>query len=244
MTLTHWTRTDWADASGDAAAELGGLTEFGTEVVQEMNSLGMVIDVSHVHDETFRDVIRDTQAPVVASHSCCRALSPHHRNLSDEMLRALAKNRGVIGINFMPGFLNAEVEKKETELLDEVAKKHGLEGDYRAIMRAEPEKRDLVMKEYESRVEKFRLTLPAVNVKTLVDHIDHVVKVTGNANHVGLGSDFDGISATPAGLENVGKLIAVTEALQRRGYKEDDIRKILGGNFLRVFEAVQAAAKK
>jgi len=244
MTLTHWTRTDWADASGDAAPELGGLTEFGTQVVKEMNRLGMVIDVSHVHDETFWDVIRDTQAPVVASHSCCRALSPHHRNLSDEMLQALAKNKGVIGINFMPGFLNADLEKKETGLLAEVAGKHGLPGDYWSIRRADPEKQAKVMKEYESRVEKLRRTLPRVDVKTLVDHIDHVVKVTGNSNHVGLGSDFDGISATPIGLENVGLLVAVTEELQRRGYKEDDIRKILGGNFLRVFEAVQTAAKK
>jgi membrane dipeptidase len=244
MTLTHWTRTDWADASGDAAAELGGLTEFGVEVVKEMNRLGMVIDVSHVHDETFWDVIRETKAPVVASHSCCRALSLHHRNLSDEMLLALAKNRGVIGINFLPGFLNSEVEKKENEILAEVAKKHGLPGDYRQIWDAEPEKRDRVMAEFKARMGKLRSTLPTVDVRTLVDHIDHVVKVTGNANHVGLGSDFDGISSTPLGLENVGKLLAVTEELQRRGYKEEDIRKVLGGNFLRVFQAVQAAAKK
>jgi membrane dipeptidase len=160
------------------------------------------------------------------------------------MLLALAKNQGVIGINFMPGFLNAEVEEKETELLAEIAAKHGLPGDFRAVLRADPEKRGRVMEEYESKVEKLRRTLPTVDVKTLVDHIDHVVKVTGSANHAGLGSDFDGISDTPVGLENAGLLVAVTEELQRRGYKEDDIRKILGGNFLRVFEAVQTAAKK
>jgi membrane dipeptidase len=243
MTLTHWTRTDWADASGDAKAELGGLTKFGEQVVTEMNRLGMIIDLSHSHDETFWDVLRVTEAPVVASHSCCRAISDHHRNMSDDMLKAMAKNGGVIGINFSPGFLNAELEKKETELLSRIAASHGLPQDYRAVMRADPEKREKAMAEYKAKAEELRKSLPPVDVKTVVDHIDHVVKVTGSANHVGLGSDFDGISATPAGLENAGKLLAITEELQRRGYKEDDIRKILGGNFLRVFDAVQKAAK-
>ncbi len=243
MTLTHWNRTDWADASGDAKAELGGLTEFGEQVVKEMNRLGMIIDLSHSHDETFWDVLRVTEAPVVASHSCCRAISNHHRNLSDDMLKALAKNGGVIGINFSPGFLNAELEKKETELLSRIAESHGLPRDYRAIMRAEPEKRGKVMAEYKAKAEELRKSLPPVDIKTVVDHIDHVVKVTGSANHVGLGSDYDGISATPAGLENAGRLMAITEELQRRGYKEDDIRKILGGNFLRVFDTVLKAAK-
>ncbi len=243
MTLTHWTRTDWADASGDPRAEFGGLTEFGERVVKEMNRLGMIIDLSHSHDETFHDVLRVTKAPVIASHSCCRAISDHHRNLSDEMLKALAKNGGVIGINFSPGFLAAELEKKETELLHRIAESHGLPQDYRAIMRAEPEKRDKVMAEFKAKAEEIRKSFPPVDVKTLVDHIDHVVKVTGNANHVGLGSDYDGISSAPAGLEDVGRLLAVTEELQRRGHKEDDIRKILGGNFLRVFDAVQRAAK-
>jgi membrane dipeptidase len=243
MTLTHWTRTDWADASGDTKAEFGGLTEFGEQVVREMNRLGMIIDISHAHDETFWDVLRVTKAPVIASHSCCRAISDHHRNLSDEMLKALAKNGGVIGINFSPEFLDAELEKKETELLNRIAESHGLPPDYRAIMRAEPEKRDKVMAEYKAKAEEIRKSLPPVDVKTVIDHIDHVVKVTDNANHVGLGSDFDGISAVPVGLEDAGRLLAITEELQRRGYKEDDIRKILGGNFLRVFDAVQKAAK-
>ncbi len=243
MTLTHWTRTDWADASGDAKAEFGGLTEFGEQVVKEMNRLGLIIDLSHSHDETFQDVLRVTKAPVIASHSCCRAISDHHRNLSDEMLKGLAKNGGVVGINFSPGFLNAELENKETELLSRIAASHGLPSDYRAIMRAEPEKRDAVMAEYKAKVAEIRKSLPPVDVETVVNHIDHVVKVTGNANHVGLGSDYDGISATPVGLEDVGRLLAVTDELQRRGYKEEDIRKILGGNFLRVFDAVQKAAK-
>jgi len=193
MTLTHWTATDWADASGDPRPVHGGLTEFGESVVAEMNRLGMVIDVSHSHDETFWDVLRLSKAPVVASHSCCRALSPHHRNLSDEMLKALAEKDGVVGINFYPGFLRDDLDKK----------------------------------------------LPVVDVMTVVDHIDHVVKVTGDADHVGLGSDFDGIGEVPDGLDNAGLLPNITKELARRGYKPADIRKILGGNFLRVFAAVE-----
>lgn len=198
MTLTHWTHTDWADASGDTEPQLGGLTEFGEKVVQEMNKLGIIIDVSHAHDETFWDVIQLTEDPIVASHSCCRALSDHHRNLSDEMLKALAKNGGVIGINFAPDFLNAENSQKMEVL-----------------------------------------SLPPIDVKTLVDHIDHAVEVTGKTDCVGLGSDFDGIGSTPLGLENIGKLANITAELVNRGYKDEDIKKILGGNFLRVFRKVR-----
>ncbi len=244
MTLTHWTRTDWADASGDTKAEFGGLTEFGEKVVKEMNRLGMVIDISHAHDETFWDVIRVSSAPIVASHSCCRELSVHHRNMSDEMLKALATNGGVIGINFSPGFLNSENEKKQNELRAAVAKKYNLPSDEREIMKAEPEKREKFRAEFKAKLAELKKTLPPIDAKTLVDHIDHVVKVTGSANHVGLGSDFDGISETPAGLENIGQLVNITTELRARAYKEDDIRKILGGNFLRVFGAVQRAAKR
>ena len=201
MTLTHWTHTDWADASGDPEPTYWGLTEFGEKVVREMNQLGMIIDVSHAHEETFWDVIKLTDAPIVASHSCARALSDHHRNMSDEMLKALAKNGGVIGINFYPGFLKAESKIKSEEL---------------------------------------RKSLPRVDVKTVVDHIDHVVKVTGKADYVGLGSDFDGIGSPPVGLENVGKMANITAELVKRGYKDADIKKILGGNFLRVFRKVSS----
>jgi len=242
MTLTHWNRTDWADASGDKKPEWCGLTDFGERVVREMNRLGMIIDVSHAHDETFWDVIRVSSAPVIASHSCCRALSSHHRNLSDEMLKALAKNGGVVGLNFLPGFLNSEIEKRQNELMADISKKYDLPGDTSEIMKAPPEIRDKFFAEYRTRSAELKKTLPAVNVKTLVDHIDHVVKVTGSADHVGLGSDFDGISDAPTGLENVGRLMNITVELIARGYKENDIRKILGGNFLRVFEAVGRAA--
>jgi membrane dipeptidase len=243
MTLTHWTHTDWADASGDSKAERCGLTEFGEQVVKEMNKLGMVIDLSHAHDETFWDAIRVSAAPVIASHSCCRALSEHHRNLTDKMLEALAKNGGVIGINFSAGFLNTEYGKKQQALWEEVAQRFGLPSDQEKAEKVDPEKTKKAEAELEGRWAELRKGLPPVDVKTVVDHIDYVVKITGDADHVGLGSDFDGISDPPAGLEDAGRLVAVTGELQRRGYKEADIRKILGGNFLRVLQAVEKAAK-
>ena len=239
MTLTHWTGSDWADASGDEKPVHGGLTEFGESVIAEMNRLGMIIDVSHSHDDTFWDVIRLSKAPVVASHSCCRALAPHHRNLSDEMLKALAEKGGVVGINFWPGFLRDDIDKAETELFTKVATERGLPTDWVAHAKLEPAVRDEFNADFEKRWAEIRTTLPTVDVKTVVDHIDHVVKVTGTADHVGLGSDYDGISITPTGLENAGLLPNITKELVARGYKPEDIRKILGGNFLRVFGAVE-----
>ncbi|MCX6561491.1 MAG: M20/M25/M40 family metallo-hydrolase [Candidatus Aminicenantes bacterium] len=244
MTLTHWTHTDWADASGDPAPTYGGLTEFGESVVREMNRLGMIIDVSHSHDETFWDVLRLSKAPVVASHSCCRALADHHRNLTDDMLKALAKAGGMVGINFSTGFLDAATDKKRIALRESTARENGLPTDYREAIRTDPDKKNPAWALADKRIAELDKTLPKVDVRTLVDHIDHVVKVTGNADAVGLGSDYDGISAAPAGLEDAGKLIAVTEELLRRGYKESDVRKILGGNFLRIFGAVERAAEK
>jgi len=238
MTLTHWTRTDWADASGDEVGKFGGLTPFGEQVIKEMNSLGMIIDVSHAHDDTFWDVLKVTEHPIVASHSCARALSAHHRNMSDEMLKALAENGGVIGINFAPGFLNSEVDDRMNDVALELAKKHGLPADRDAIMRADPEKRRRFFTEYQEKTRQMQAMLPSVDVKTVVDHMDHIVKVTGSTKHVALGSDFDGIGSTPEGLENVGLMAAITEELFNRGYKESDIKNILGGNFLRVFKKV------
>lgn len=239
MTLTHWTATDWADASGDPQAVHRGLTDFGESVVREMNRLGMVIDVSHAHDETFWDVIRLSKVPIVASHSGCRALSPHHRNLSDEMLKALAENGGVVGVCFLPAFLRSELDRAETGLFEKTAGEHRLPADRAAIEKAEPAARGKFYADFEKRWAELKKTLPVVDVKTVVDHIDHVVKVTGDADHVGLGSDFDGTSNTPVGLENVGLLPNITKELVARGYKPEDIRKILGGNFLRVFGAVE-----
>jgi len=241
MTLTHWTGTDWADASGDPEPVHGGLTGLGESVIAEMNKLGMIIDVSHVHDATFEDVIRLSKAPVVASHSGCRAIAPHFRNMSDEMLKALAEKDGVVGINFWPGFLADGYEAGQTALFEQTAAAHGLPADRSAIFLADPVVRDKFTADYRARLAALRKTLPPIDVKTVVDHIDHVVKVTGDADHVGLGSDFDGISDTPVGLEDIGLLPNITKELVARGYKPADIRKILGGNFLRVFGAVERA---
>jgi membrane dipeptidase len=238
MTLTHWTATDWADASGDPKPVHGGLTPFGESVVAEMNRLGMIIDVSHAGDETFWDVLRLSKAPVVASHSACRALSPHHRNLSDEMLKALAEKDGVVGITVLPEFLNSALAGKQDEVFAKVAAEHGLPADYGAIGKAEPAARAAFFAAFEKRWAEAKKTLPRVDVSTFVDHIDHVVKVTGDADHVGLGSDFDGTGDTPAGLENIGLYPNITKELVRRGYKPADIAKILGGNFLRLFGGV------
>jgi membrane dipeptidase len=243
MTLTHWNRTDWADASGDEKADLGGLTEFGEQVVREMNRLGMIVDVSHAHDETFWDVLRVSTKPVVASHSCARGLSDHFRNLTDDMLKALAKNGGVVGINFAPFFLNSQLDKKQQELIAAAGRKYGLPLNGLTWQAADPAVREKAEAEVKRAMDDALKTLPVVDVKTVVDHIEHVIKVTGSADYVGLGSDFDGISSTPKGLENAGKLIAITDELKARGHSEQDIRKILGGNFMRVFTAVTAASR-
>ncbi len=244
MTLTHWTHTGWADASGDSQPVWNGLTEFGKSVVREMNALGMIIDVSHAHDKTFWDVLAATKAPVVASHSCCRSLADHFRNLTDDQLKALAKNNGMVGINYAPGFLDAASDNKRQALWEETAKRHGLPPDYREGLRADPQKTNRGWADFDARLAALEKTLPPVDIRRVADHIDHVVRVTGSPNHVGLGSDFDGIGSTPAGLENAGKLLAVTDELVRRGYKEEAIRRILGGNFVRVWNDILRAAGK
>ncbi|HSQ78999.1 MAG TPA: dipeptidase, partial [Candidatus Bathyarchaeia archaeon] len=239
MTLTHWTATDWADASGDPKPVHGGLTEFGRQVVAEMNKLGMIIDVSHAGDTTFWDVLKFSKAPVVASHSACRALSPHHRNLSDEMLKALAEKGGMVGITILPEFLNSALAGKQDEVFAKVAADYGLPEGYEAVSKLDPAKRDKFYADFEKRWAEVKKTLPRVDVTTVVDHIDHVVKVTGDCDHVGLGSDFDGTGDTPAGLENIGLYPNITKELVKRGYKPADIRKILGGNFYRIWTGVK-----
>jgi len=242
MTLTHWLRTDWADASGDSEPKYRGLTEFGEKVIKEMNRLGMIIDVSHAHDETFWDVLQISESPVVASHSCCRALSDHHRNLSDKMLKALAKNGGVIGINYLPQFLMAENFKKLEDLKEELIKKYDFPIKLSHFLKIDPDKAAAFQKEYKEKSEKLKQEMPEINVKTVVDHIEHVIKVTKSTNHIGLGSDFDGIRTTPKGISHAGELVHITEELVNRGYKDKEIKKILGGNFLRVFHEVISKA--
>lgn len=199
MTLTHTNTNDWADSagySGPAPVRHHGLSEFGKEVVREMQRIGMLVDVSHVSDETFFATLEVARAPVIASHSSARAVADHRRNLSDDMLRALAKNGGIAMANFFPGFID-------------------------------PTRKDNPS------------TTP---LSVLIDHIDHMVKIAG-IDHVGLGSDFDGIPTLPVGLTGIDQLPNITRELLARNYSEDDVRKILGENFLRVFAAAQSFAR-
>ena len=229
MTLTWWNNTSWADGSGDKP-EHHGLTDFGKQVVREMNRLGMVVDVSHVSDDTFFDVLEVTTKPVIASHSCVRAICPHHRNLSDQMLKALAKNGGVIGINYYLGFLDPEVNRQEEARWKALEPKlEKLNQKYKNDRKTLLEKRRELYSSYQRKSAK-------VPIDRLIDHIDHAVKVAG-VDHVGLGSDFDGCSITPEGLNDISDLPLITEKLLERGYSQKDIEKILGGNLLRVFEA-------
>ncbi len=227
VTLTHMKNNKICDSSTDTTETWHGLSPFGEEVVQEMNRIGMLVDVSHISDKAFWDVIKITKAPVIASHSCCRALCNSPRNLSDEMLKALKENGGVIQINFYSGYLDdgyngrsEEVRKKLQPLLDSLQQ---LYKDNRQVLRQK------------NRELRARYPDPAPGIEVLIDHIDHVVKLIG-VDFVGFGSDFDGISSSPKGLEDVSKLPIITYQLLKRGYSENDIKKILGGNFLRVWE--------
>ncbi|MBI3697357.1 MAG: membrane dipeptidase [Acidobacteria bacterium] len=226
MTLTHFRNNNWADSSTDQPRH-NGLTAFGKQVVREMNRLGMIVDVSHVADKTFYDAIEATSKPVMASHSSCRALSDVPRNMTDDMIRALARNGGVIGVNFGEGFLNPKDAGALKQAITSTAyQEPALTGkaldDYAAAQYA----RDILGSK------KGFSTLDDA-----VAHIDHAVKIAG-MDHVGIGSDFDGISTVPAGLEDISKLPALTAALRKHGYSEQDVKKILGGNFLRVFREV------
>jgi len=222
MTLTHFRNTNWADSSTDTP-EHNGLTDFGREVVREMNRLGMIVDISHVSDKTFYDTLAVTSRPVIASHSSCRTLTDIPRNMTDDMIRALAKNGGVIGINFGGNFLSQkEVEASRKNFAARAAVDPGLNGQ--ALD-------DFATTDY---LDTYSTMRP--NLSTLQDavaHIDHVVKLVG-IEHVGIGSDWDGISTVPAGLEDVSRMPALTAALLERGYSEQDVKKIPGGNFLRV----------
>ncbi|MCU1347826.1 MAG: hypothetical protein JWO56_856 [Acidobacteria bacterium] len=234
MTLTHTNTNNWADSSGDEAKH-NGLTPFGREVVLEMNRLGMLVDVSHVADKTFWDVIETTRAPIIASHSSARALAEHKRNMTDDMLRAVAKNHGVVMVNFYPVFLSTEVaqafverDKRLASQIAELKAKDSAEGP-----------------EYQKGVKELlaKNPLPKIPYTRIVDHIDHIAKVAG-IDAVGLGSDFDGIGATPEGMEDVSKFGSIREELKRRGYSEADIRKVMGENLMRVFGDAERVSKE
>lgn len=235
MTLTHFKNNNWADSSTDAPAH-NGLTAFGRDVVREMNRLGMMIDISHVSDKTFADVLALTAAPVIASHSSSRSIANHPRNMTDDMLRALAKNGGVVMINYHAGFLSEEFrvasEKKNGDVVSAMAAMSKKCGGNEACTTMESERID-----HEAMAAG---TLPKVTWEKIIEHIDHAVKIAG-ADHVGLGSDFDG-ATMPIGMEDVSKVPAITAALLQKGYTAQDVEKILGGNILRVMEAVERLA--
>lgn len=227
MTLTHSNTNNWADSSGDidkpGVQHHNGLTDFGKEVVREMNRLGMMVDISHVADKTFWDALETSTAPVFASHSSCRAISNVPRNMTDDMLRALAKKGGVVQINFACEFLSQATADASNELLPK-------------MMAARAENDRALMEEYRKKV-------PPATLADVVAHIDHAVKVAG-VDSVGIGSDFDGIFCAPKDLEDVSKFPNLTRALLEKGYSAGDIRKIYGGNLLRVMRAVEAESRR
>ena len=226
MTLTHSNTNNWADSSGDmdkaGVQHHSGLTDFGKQVVREMNRLGMMVDISHVADKTFWDALEVSAAPPFASHSSCRAISNVPRNMTDDMIVALAKKGGVVQVNFACEFLSQRTADASKDLLPK-------------IMAARGENNRALMEEY-------RKTVPPATLADVVAHIDHVVKVAG-INAVGIGSDFDGIQCAPVGLEDVSKFPSLTRALLEKGYSAEDIRKIYGGNLLRVMRAVEKVAQ-
>jgi membrane dipeptidase len=236
LTLTHFKNNNWADASTDKPAH-NGLTAFGKDVVRELNRLGVMVDISHVADKTFYDALAITTAPVIASHSSCRAIANHPRNMTDDMLRALAKNGGVVMINYHAGFLSEEFrvasEKKSGNIVAKMAAMSKKCGGNEACTTMEGERID--------REAMMSGELPNVGWEKIVEHIDHAVKVAG-ADHVGLGSDFDG-ATMPIGMEDASKLPKITDALLKKGYSETDVQKILGGNVLRVMEQVERVAQ-
>lgn len=231
MTLTWNNSTSWAssameETSGKATTK--GLTAFGKQIVQRMNGLGMIVDVSHVGEQTFRDVISTTSKPIIASHSCVYALCPVFRNLKDDQLRAIARNGGVVHLNFFSGFVDSNFNTRNAAF----AARHKAERDSLLAINPEPYFADArLFEKYAGEVRDLRPPLSA-----LLDHLDYIVKLVG-IDHVGLGSDFDGINSAPQQLDDVTSFPIITRELRKRGYSKKEIKKILGGNFLRVFKA-------
>jgi len=237
MTLTHFLNDEWADSSTDKPAH-NGLTGFGKDIVREMNRQGVLVDISHVSDKTFYDALEVSQAPLIASHSSCRALCNHVRNMSDDMIKALAAAGGVIQINYEKSFIDQaykDAYDKETG---------GVAAHLSDLTKNCHDDESCISREMAKLQEKLTAEgkLPHVSWERIIDHIDHAVKLVG-AEHVGLGSDFDGADM-PEGLEDCSKLPKITEALLRKGYSEDDIRKILAGNTLRVMEQAERVSRE
>lgn len=230
LTLTHTGNNEICDSCAAKEKRWGGVSPFGRKVIEELNRIGVMVDVSHISDDSFYDVLRYSKAPVVATHSCCRALCNHPRNLTDQMIKDLATSGGVIQINFYPAFLDNNFGTDEFwALADDFDEKQ--QASRKDL--DNPVKRDAYHK-----IETELLNYPAPSYKLIVDHIDHVVNLVG-AEHVGLGSDFDGIETPPQGMKDVSCFSKFTEELRFRGYSDSDIRGILGENFLRVMSEVE-----
>ncbi len=233
MTLTHVNANNWCDSSGDGARH-GGLTEFGRQVVRTMNDIGMIVDISHVSDDAFYAVVETTRAPVVATHSSCRALCRHPRNMTDDMLRMLAKNGGVCMINFFSAFVNDDVAQVVLK---------AQKGDRQPASEGGTEELPNDRIDWDQFLAWYNtLGCPTAKLEDVVAHILHAVEIAG-VDHVGIGSDFDGVPALPDELQTAAALPALTVRLLERGLSEPDVEKILGGNFMRVFEEVESARK-
>lgn len=239
MTLTHSNTNNWADSSGDAGRagvkRHGGLTEFGRQVVREMNRLGMMVDVSHVSDETFWDVLEVSRAPVIASHSSARAVTNHPRNMSDAMIAAMARKGGVIQINFNCGFISEKFRAAQAAEEPRLQERFRRETAGKTLSEAQ---QDMLYAHLRREMKLTRATLADV-----IAHIDHVRQVAG-IDAIGIGSDFNGVTCVPEGLDDVSHFPNLTRALLEHGYSAQDIRKIYGENLLRVMRAVEAAAGK
>jgi membrane dipeptidase len=229
LTLTHWDNVSWADAATDRT-EQDGLTEFGESVVREMNRLGMFVDLSHVSPDTMRDALRVSKAPVIFSHSNAAAITPHPRNVPDDVLRLLPQNGGVVHVNFIREFVSPADpawQKRRTAALEDLRSRldvqKRVDEGIAAWEKANPH--------------------PGGTIAEVADHIDHIRKVAG-INHVGIGGDFDGITSVPKGLEDVSTYPALTAELLRRGYSDDDVKKILGQNVLRVMKTAEDVAAR
>jgi membrane dipeptidase len=225
MTLTWANTNEWADSSGDmtkaGVEHHNGLTPFGKQVVEEMNRLGMMVDISHVSDKTFWDAIETSKAPIIASHSSARAVTNSERNLTDDMLRAVAKNGGVVEVNFNCGF----IDQNYLDKFNEWNAKRMAAGKANATYSTEDTP-----------------PIPRPPFNSLIDHFDHIAKIAG-VNHVGIGSDFDGVDCLPQGMDSLADLPKITQALLDRGYKPEDVKKMLGGNLLRVFQQVERVSR-
>jgi membrane dipeptidase len=245
MTLTWSNTNEWADSSGDIqdpnVDHHNGLTDFGKDVVREMNRLGMIVDVSHVADSTFYQALLISRAPVIASHSSSRALTNHPRNMTDDMLRAVARNNGVVMVNFYSAFIDENYRKQSSD--PEKIKQRDAEVAAYNKAHAHADGTPVTYNETAAIEKKWAAQFPRPPLSALIDHIDHVAKVAG-IDHVGLGSDFDGVTSLPEGIDSVADLPKITAALVERGYSREDIDKILGGNILRVMREVEATARQ